>query len=154
MQIYLTAILHGETRYERWRQGIKMLNFVAEADATAQVRLDCEVGLKFVPGKFLRDLVLEPKVTGAGLELLYLDVQRISKIGGDAAHEIGDSLKPTIAKELHHREAKVVEDLNRSIEKRRDRLRFSADELLTSKWSKISTVAAAFSQAQGAAEKK
>ena len=102
-----------------------------------QVRLGCEVGFKLVPGKYLSDIVIEPKVTAVDLHLVDLDVQRISKIEGWAAHEIGAAIKGTIKDELENRGPKIAAKLNKSIAKRQDKLRFSPQQFLTSAWGKM-----------------
>ncbi|HEY1600360.1 MAG TPA: hypothetical protein VGG64_12200, partial [Pirellulales bacterium] len=69
-QLFLSARLGGEARYERWRRGIKMLNFKVDAESTVEAALDCEVGFRLVPGQIWRDLVVEPKVNGVKLSLV------------------------------------------------------------------------------------
>jgi hypothetical protein len=61
----------------------------------------------------------------------------VSKVGGSAAHELGDSLKGTVAKELRKREPKIVAKLNKAIEKRQADLRLSPQKLVASGLSKI-----------------
>lgn len=136
-QVALAADLHGEARFERWRQGIKMLNFSAEADSRVNVKMDCEVGFRLVSGKFLSDIVIEPQVKRIDIQLVDLDVQRVSKIEGLAAHEIGNALRGTLAEQLSKRGPKLAAKMNKSIDKRRDKLRFSPDEFVTSGWSKL-----------------
>ena len=128
-QVLLDAKLHGTTRLERWRQGVKFLNFKAEADSTVEIRLDFTLAVKFVPGRFLRDVIVEPKITSVGLKMTEFDLKRVSKIDGWLAHELGDSLKDTVADQLRRREVKVAEKINLAIEKKKDRLRFSAEQL-------------------------
>jgi len=142
-QIFLDARVRGTTRVERWRQGVKLLNFKAEADSRVEIRLDFTVAVKFVPTRFLADVVVEPKVTGVGLRLIEFDLKRVSKIDGWLAHELGDNLRGTIQRELTRREAKITEKVNLAIAKKQDRLRFSPDEMLSSRFGKIREAVAA-----------
>jgi hypothetical protein len=138
----LECKLRGEAHIERWRKGIKMLNVSAEGDMIVQARLDCDVGVSLAPGKFVSDVVIDPRVTAVDLRLVDLDLRRVGVLGHDVAHELGDSITPIIAHELDEREAKIVAKANASIEKRRDRLRFSLEQFVKSGWSKFQTTLA------------
>jgi hypothetical protein len=46
-------------------------------------------------------------------------------------------LKDTIQKELNRREPKIVAKLNKSIEKRKDRLRLSPQDFARTGWAKL-----------------
>ena len=135
-QIFLSARLQGEARYERWRRGIKMLNFKADAQSTVEAALDCELGLRFVPGRFLADLLVEPKVKSVKLSLVDIDLARVSKIDGPAAEELGDRLRHALARELRGRQDEIARKLNEAVQKNPDKLRFSADKLLALGWGK------------------
>ncbi len=138
----LQCKLRGEAHIERWRKGVKMLNTSAQGDMTVRVRLDCDLAVRLEPGKLVRDVVLDPRVTAVDLQLVDLDLRRVGVLGHDIAHELGDSLRPIIAHELDEREAKIVAKANTSIDKRRDRLRFSLTDFLKSGWSKFQTTLA------------
>jgi hypothetical protein len=141
--LLLEAKLRGEAHIERWRLGTKTFNVSALADAIVEARIDCDVAIRFEPGKLLSDVVLDPRVTAVHLKLIDLDLKRLSKIGGDPVHELGDSITPLVGRELDRREPKIVAKANAAIDKRRNRLRFSFDEFLKSGWSKLQTTMAA-----------
>jgi hypothetical protein len=136
LQIFLSARLDGEARYERWRRGIKMLNFKADAQSTVEAALDCEVGLRLVPGWFLGDLVVEPKVKSVRLSLVDIDLARVSRIDGPAAEELGDRLRHALDRELRGRQDEIAQKLNEAAQKNPERLRFSTDKLLALGWGK------------------
>jgi hypothetical protein len=139
-QILLSAKLHGQGRWEQWKDGIKLLNFNAEADSRIEARLDCEMAVDWKPGGVLGQLNIEPKVTGARLELVDFDLEKVSKIEGRTAHELGERLQNTLAKKLHAEEPKLVEKLNKAIQKRQDRLRFSPDDVVANGLSKLESL--------------
>jgi hypothetical protein len=136
----LSAKLRGEAHIERWEQGIKLLGTSAQGDATVAATIDCEVGIRFEPGKLASDVLLDPRVTAINLELIDLDVHRISKLGGKAAHELGDSFTPMVARQLKRREAKLVAKANASIAKHRDRLRLPVNQFITSGWGRVQSL--------------
>jgi len=135
-QVVLSARLQGEARVERWRQGVKMLNIMSEAETTIEARLDCQLAAHLVPGKYLAGVALEPKVTAVSLRLADFDLQRVSQLDGAAAHELGNSLRETIQRELRDQEPKVAVKLNQEIAKRQSSLRLSPEEWVVAGWSK------------------
>jgi hypothetical protein len=129
-QLFLSAKLDGEARYERWRRGVKMLNFKADARSTVEAELDCEVTFHLVPGAFLGDFVVEPRVIGVKLALADIDLERVSRIDGHAAEELGDRLRHALDKELRGRQDQVAAKLNEAARAHLERLRFSSERLL------------------------
>jgi hypothetical protein len=139
-QVLLSAKLHAEGRWEQWKDGIKLLNVNAEADCRIEARLDCEMAIDWKPSGLLGQFSIEPRVTGARLELIDFDLKKLSKIEGRLAHELGERLKDTLAKKLHAEEPKLVDKLNKAIEKRQDRLRFSPDDVVANGFSKLESL--------------
>lgn len=137
-ELSLSARLSGDARLERWRQGVKMLNAHVEAEGTLEVRLAGEIGIKLVKGEStLPAVAIEPVLSDVDIKLQKFDLKRISKLDGKAAHELGDSLKDTIQKELNRREPKIVAKLNKSINKRKDKLTLSPEEFARTGWAKL-----------------
>ena len=89
LQLYLAARLHGEARLEQWKDGVKLLNINTEAECKIEARLDMEVRWHWQPGTLFGDVAVEPKVTGADLRLVDFDLQKVSKLQGWAARELG-----------------------------------------------------------------
>ena len=135
--ISLVAKLDGDARLERWRQGIKMLNAHVEAVGTVEIHLEGAIGIKLTTGDALPAIAIEPAITDLDIKLLKFDLKRISKLDGPAAHELGDGLKDKIQRELNRREPKIVAKLNKSIEKRKDKLRLSPQDFARTGWSKL-----------------
>ncbi len=138
--VLLSAKLHTEGRWEQWKDGIKLLNVNAEADSRIEARLDCEMAIDWKPAGVLGQFTVEPKVTGARLDLVDFDLKKVSKIEGHLAHELGERLKDTLAKKLHAEEPKLIEKLNRAIAKRQDRLKFSPGDVVANGFSKLESI--------------
>jgi hypothetical protein len=134
--LYLSARLDGEARVERWRRGVKFMNFKAEAASVVQARVACEVGLRPAPGGGLGSLVVDPHVKSAQLSLVDVDLRRISKFDGPAANEFGDRMRRTLEKELHNREGEIVQKLNAAIAANSSKLQFSSENLVSASWTK------------------
>ncbi len=99
-QLILSAHIDGQARVERWRRGLKGMNFNAEAATIIEAALDCEVALRLLPAMENGEFVVEPRVTGAHLKLIDIDLQRLSKLDGPAAQEFGDRLRKALEGEL------------------------------------------------------
>jgi hypothetical protein len=133
----LAAKLSGEARIERWRSGVKFFNTSVQFEARVTGRIDCDLGIRFVPGKWIDDVVVDPKITAVDLRMPEFQLLKVGVIGRDLARELSDPLRPLIEHEIKRREGRIVEKANAAIEKRRDQLRFSADKLVVSGWSKL-----------------
>jgi hypothetical protein len=138
--VLLSAKLHADGRWEQWKDGVKLLNVNAAADSRIEARIDCEMTVDWKPVGLLGQITVEPKVTGARLDLVDFDLKKVSKIEGRLAHELGERLKETLAKRLHDEEPKVVEKLNRAIQQRQDRLRFSPGDVVANGFSSLESL--------------
>lgn len=136
----LSARLRGEAQIERWQQGIKLMGTSAAGEAVISATINCDVGIRFQQGNLASDVLLDPHVAAIHLELVDLDVHRLGKLGGKAAHELGDSFTPTVERQLKRREGKLVEKANASIAKNRDYLRLPVDRFVTTGWAKIQSL--------------
>jgi hypothetical protein len=138
--ISLSAKLNGDARLERWRQGIKILNAHIEAVAHVDVELAGDVTIRLTTGNgSLPAVAIEPVLTDLDIKLKKFKLKRISKLDGMLAHELGDGLKDTIQRELNRREPKIIDKLNKSIDKRRERLVLSAEQFAKTGWAKLQT---------------
>jgi hypothetical protein len=122
-QVLVSAPLKVSARIERWRSGIKMLNMNTDADATIEMRLAGELEHRFESDGSKRSLVVSPEVKTVDLRLVEFDWQRIGRLEGWAVHELGEALTGPIAKRLDRHEPKVVEKLNATLAKHREKLR-------------------------------
>jgi hypothetical protein len=136
LSLILAVRLRCEGHAEQWNLGVKTFNASGVGNADITARVDCQFGIRLEPGKLLKGVVLEPEVTAVDLQLVDLDVQRMSRLGGTGVHELGDSFTPLVAKQLDRREAKIVAKANSVIEKHREKFRLSLEDFLSSGWSK------------------
>jgi hypothetical protein len=136
-QVFLTAKLWTDARQERWRVGVKGLNFHVEAETTVEVRLDVEVGIEPVDDATFGTIEIKPKITGVGLRLVDLTLRKFDKIHGDLARELGNAAEDILAGELHKREDEVRKKINAEIKKNREKLTFSPSQIAEIGWDKI-----------------
>jgi hypothetical protein len=140
LDILLGAKLHAEAWEERWTLGMKGFNYDVAAEATLQVRLAVEVGMHAAAEGSFGTIEIEPHVNSVALRLVDLKVERIDKLNGELANELGRGLKDVVAEELKKREPEVAGKINAEIAKHRDRLRFSPTQIADLGWDKIQAI--------------
>ena len=126
--LYVTAKLHGWARAKVYDRGIHLIAVEAEADTSVRLWLDVRIALERVAGTYLSGVGVRPEVTAARLKLDHFHLTRVSDVKGPLVEELGDGLRHVIEDELDG--PKLVAKLNRSIEKRRDRLQLKPESLL------------------------
>ena len=151
-QIFISARLRGEARLEQWKDGVKLFNFKAQADSKIAARLDCEMAWTWKASGALGQIIVEPKITGAQINLDEFELNKLGKIEGWSARELGKEFKATIAKKLHDEEPKLVEKLNKAIQKRQEKLRFSPDDIVAGGLSKLQSLFGADDEKKPAAK--
>lgn len=122
-QVVVFAPLKVTARIERWRTGIKLVNFSTDADASVEMRLAGEVQYEYTVENGTRYLKFRPRVRAVDMQLVEFDLRRISLAAGPLVQEFGDLVTNPLADQLDKHEPKIVEKLNKSIVKREDRLK-------------------------------
>jgi hypothetical protein len=146
--LVVAAKIEGEVQIVRWRMGVKMLNGTVRFNAAVEATIRCDLAIRREPGTLLDDVVLDPRVTAVDLKLRDFNLRQLGILGRDIAREFSDPVEPFIARQLDKREPKIVAKINASIDKRRDKLRFSPSQLVLSQWSKVTGAIAGLSPAE------
>jgi hypothetical protein len=126
--LFVTAKLHGWGHAKVYDRGIHLIALEAETDAKVSLWLDCEIALETAPASFLTGIAVRPQITAARMKLDEFRLTRVSDVSGPVVRELGDGIKHLIEDELNG--PQLADRLNRSIEKRRDRLVFTPEMLL------------------------
>jgi hypothetical protein len=127
LTLYLRGKLHGWAQTRIYNRGLHIITLTAEGDTTLRLWVDCEISMKLAPSLRIPGVSVEPLVTGARLELDDFDLDRLSKVSGELAHELGEGLSHVIEETLDG--PTLVAKLNRAIDKKRDRLQISPSVL-------------------------
>lgn len=130
----LAAKVHAIGRRQKWNNGVRIYSVTAEAIADLRMTIGMEVSTKLDTTKFPPDVILLPKAKTGDARLVQFKLQRISHADGPVVRELGDALEKLLRKELAERNPKLVAKLNRQIEKKKDDLRFSVNDLVKHKW--------------------
>ena len=130
MDAVLVAALDLEGRVVKYKRNLRLLSLTARADATIKLELQVELGARLDPTKLPPDIVLDVEVKDAKLDLVHFRLRRLSDIKGGAAQQLGKLVDEIAEDEIKDQRVKLVEKLNKKIEKKSDQLRFSFHDLL------------------------
>jgi hypothetical protein len=115
-----------QVRIQRWNYGVRMSSVTVTGrlnlrlDTLADVRIDPDYSE--VPPA----IQITPRILSAKISIDQFEVERVSRIGGDVAELWGDIVKELFLERLvDAQNDKLVEKLNRGIDKNRDDLRVS-----------------------------
>ncbi|MCA9140077.1 MAG: hypothetical protein KDB00_25065 [Planctomycetales bacterium] len=128
----LASPLDFTARIERWNLGARL--YSVEVTGHMNIHMTMEGRLSSYPDYSVLPpaIVIDPTVTSATLHLDSLHVDRVSKIGGEVAETWGE-IAEAIVKEvfLDDLNGKLHDKINKAIDKKRDRLRFSAGDWIS-----------------------
>jgi len=127
----VVAPLKLSGRVNQFARDVQLFSVSAKADAVVAMRVDCEVDVRLIPVAFPPDVEFRPKIKDASVELREFRVHEISKIHGEPAEWMGDQIREVLDIKLEEYREKLVEKLNRSIEKQQEKLRISASQWMS-----------------------
>ncbi len=116
-------------RAKVYHYGVHLLALEALGDATIDLAIDCEIGIRLQTHEGLAGVALDPQVTAARLDITDFHLRRISNAKGPLVRELGEELPRILERELQG--PKLVAKLNRAIEKKRGRLELSFSKRIT-----------------------
>lgn len=124
-------------RISQWELGVQLASFSIDSTARVQLLVHGDVGLKLDGSKLPPDVVLDPKVTWADIQLLDFRVHKISDLQGPLVRELGKGLREVLEDKLAEKRHQLPEKMNRQIEKNKSKLRLSLHDLVESSWKDL-----------------
>jgi hypothetical protein len=129
--------VHG--RRAKWTKGVQLFSVSADADASAVMRLSCEVGMRLDVGKFPPDVVMVPKVTKADLKVTDFRLRSISKLDGPIVKQLSKSVHKVLLDKIDEKRHQLPKKINKEIAKNEDKLRLSMADFAASKWNSLTS---------------
>jgi hypothetical protein len=123
-----------EARQAQWVNGIQLYSISAEAECNIRLVIHCDVGWTVDHGRQPPSVVVDPQVSKADLKVDDFRVRHISKVGGEVAQQATRWVQSRLDDQVKSREAKLVEKLNRDIDRHRDDLVLPLDEIVDTRW--------------------
>lgn len=122
----ITAPMTFQVRLERWNLGVQWYSISVTGDLRVKLHSTATIGFLADYSEVPPTLCIEPHMEQAEVVLERFEVDRISKVGGDAAEEMGEVMEGLIRKLwLEEQNERLSDKLNRSIERHQDDLRWS-----------------------------
>jgi hypothetical protein len=128
--LQLEAKLDVLGQAQQWNRGVRVWSLSSEATADVRVLLACSLATRLDITAIPPDLVFDPHVTEAKLQLADLKLRRVSDADGPLVRELSWSVEKFVREELDDRNDKLTGKLNRQIDKNRDKLRLSASRFV------------------------
>lgn len=135
--VWVEAQLDAYGQVVEWQRGVQLISTSADADAKIRLLVSCDVGLRLDPSRLPPDVILDPIVRSADLQLVDFHLRRISDFHGPVVKELGRQLRKVLENKIADQRAKIVEKVNRQIDKNRKSLRLSLHDVLASKWGDL-----------------
>jgi hypothetical protein len=131
----IDAVLDAWARAKVYEYGVHLIALEAEGDARVTLVIDGEIALAVTAAGNSPAIAVQPQVHDARLALHEVHLRRISNARGPLVRQLGDDLAKLAADEING--PPLVARLNRAIDKKRDRLVYSASEVFQSDWGSL-----------------
>lgn len=124
-------------RLAEWFNGVQLFSISVDAKASVQLDVLAVLGTRLDFSNLPPDLFLDPEIKKANLSVKEFRIKRISKVGGEIAQQVGRGAREILDDKIEEYETKLVTKLNKSIAKKKDKLKLSISELVDSEWSRF-----------------
>jgi hypothetical protein len=135
-EIHVAAHIDFKAQQVSWKKGVKLMSLSAHGHAQVNARVDMEVVIATDGETFPPDLIISPHAISSKLEFIDFRIDRVGKVGGEFAQQIGYETKARLSESLPEYESKIVDKINAEFSKKASGYRFSFSELRKSKWSR------------------
>ena len=117
-------------RVSQWQRDIQWYSLSADGRCRVEMLVDVQINMHVNSLRFPPDVEFSPEVTQANVRMKEFEIDRISKIGGDAAELVGKGIREVLDEKLEDYDQKLVEKMNREIAKQKTKLRISLSDWL------------------------
>lgn len=122
-------------RLSQWQRDVQLYSFSVDGRARVEMVMDAVVNIQVNPLRFPPDVEFLPAVTSSQVRLKEFEIDRVSRVGGDAAELLGKAIRKTLEKKVAEYDQKVVEKMNKQIAKQKDKLKLNLADWTSKKLS-------------------
>lgn len=133
----VTADLNLFGRLSEWVKGVQLFSFSVEGKANVTLNVVATIGTRLDFKNLPPDLYLEPVIDRAKLTVNDFRIKRVSKVGGEFAQQLGRGVRQILNGKIEEYQTKLVDKMNKSIAKKKGKLKLSIADLVDSEWSKF-----------------
>ena len=131
---WVDASLSVFGRLSQWERSVQLLSIGVDADARVRLRVHCSLGVELDPMNLPPDVVLDPVITDADLQIVDFRIRRVSDLSGPIVRPLSHQVREVLEDRIAKRRGRLIHKINRQIDKNRDDLRLSLHDVLESKW--------------------
>jgi len=135
LEVTAVATLDVFGRQSLWQHGVQLYSLSAEATARVRLWANVEIATHFDPSRFPPDISLSPEITAARLEIPDFRMRRIGEFHGPVVRSLSHATREALEDKLKEDNQKIVDKLNRAIDKQEKKLKLSLADVLKSKWN-------------------
>ena len=117
-------------RVSQWQRDVQLVSISADAEATVELNIACDIYIRLNPLKIPPDVEFRPVVTDASVGLQEFKVHRISQIHGPLAELLGKGIQEVLDDRLENYREKLVAKMNAEIAKQQGKLKLSVQDWL------------------------
>lgn len=136
MTILVTAKLEAVGRSTHYESGVQMYSIGAEIDIDVRLRADVVLTLGLLPATFPPMITVKPEIKSADLELTRFKIRKVGALEGPVIRSLSSTVREIVEDKLADNRQNLIDKLNKSIVKKQDKLRFSLQDFLKTKWGK------------------
>jgi hypothetical protein len=136
-ELTVDARLGAFGRLSEWQYDVQLYSLSAEAEARIRLWISFELSARLDTDTFPPDVVIQPMVSDAKLQLVDFRLHRISDADGPLVKQLGKGISEILEDELRKRRGKLVKRMNLQIAQNEDDLRFSLTRLYNSGWQQV-----------------
>lgn len=133
--VHFSAHLNVHARQSKWVKGVQLYSFSAEGHTKLRLAVACELGMTMDITKFPPDLIFQPQAVNADVIVDEFRIDRVSKAGGEFAQQITRAVRKQLDEKIAEKEDKLVEKINKQLTKKKDKLRLSISDAVSSKFA-------------------
>ncbi len=124
------APMNFTARVESWNLGVKLYRVTVTGHLRVGLQLTSNLRFLADYSEVIPAIVVDPKIEGAKVTLESFEVDRVSRMGGDAAEAWGEMMQAIIVERfIEGQNDKIVSKLNQAIDKHRKDLKLSPTSL-------------------------
>lgn len=135
--VELMLPLRVVARQAEWRRGVQLYSVHADAEMLVRVELECVTAIIIDTVSFPPAVVMKPEVSAARARLVDFELNRVSKVGGDVAEELGRAARGRIERRIAAKDEKLTRKINEQLAKREEAFRISWAALAETGWKQF-----------------
>lgn len=133
--VHFTAHLKLNARQSKWVKGLQLYSVSAAGHAKVRLRVQFEMDTSLDLKQLPPALIFSPHANSASLHIDEFHLDRVSKLGGEFSQQLGKQVRKILEEKVAEKQDKLVQKVNRGIQKNKSKLRLSLNKALKSKWS-------------------